>query len=229
MPRYDYVLFDADNTLYDFDRAEHEALVRVLSRRGYPADTAAVDRYLTINRELWAQSDRGEVSREWLVVERFARFARSMGREDDPAAFNREYLTCLGEGAYLLPGAEALCHALAKVCTLAIITNGVAVAQRGRFERSPLKGLIPWLFISEEVGAAKPDPAFFQAVSRAMGLRDLHRVLVVGDNLLTDIKGGLDAGMDTAWYNPRRLSLGGAAAPTYDTASFQELESIVLG
>ena len=100
MPRYDYILFDADHTLFDFDRAEREALHRVLRRRGYPLE-AAEARYLALNRDLWARFDRGEIRREVLIVERFARLAREFGRTDDPEELNLEYLTCLGEGAYL--------------------------------------------------------------------------------------------------------------------------------
>lgn len=229
MPRYDYVLFDADNTLYDFDRAEREALRKVLARRGYPTGPEVIERYLTINRDLWARFDRGEVRQDWLVVERFAAFTRAMGGADDPAEFNREYLQRLGEGAYLLPGAEALCRRLAGPCTLAIVTNGVALAQRSRFQASPLKAVIPRIFISEEIGAGKPDPAFFRAVFREMGIADPGRVLMVGDNLLTDIKGGLSAGTDTAWYNPRRLPAAAGITPTYEIASYPELEALVLG
>ena len=169
MPRYDYVLFDADNTLFDFDRAEAEALRTTLAEYGLPATPETEETYLAVNRALWAQFDRGEVSREWLVVERFARLLRALGRSGDPAAVNHAYLTHLGEGAFLLPGAEELCRALAPCCTLAIVTNGVAMAQRARFEASPLRDVVPWLFISEEVGASKPDPAFFAPVLRALG------------------------------------------------------------
>lgn len=169
MPRYDYVLFDADNTLFDFDRAEAEALRTTLAEYGLPVTPETEETYLAVNRALWAQFDRGEVSREWLVVERFARLLRALGRSGDPAAMNHAYLTHLGEGAFLLPGAEELCRALAPCCTLAIVTNGVAMAQRARFEASPLRDVVPWLFISEEVGASKPDPAFFAPVLRALG------------------------------------------------------------
>ena len=105
----------------------------------------------------------------------------------------------------------------------------MALAQRGRFRRSPLRDIIPWLFISEEIGASKPDPAFFRAAFGAMGLEDLRRVLMVGDNLLADVKGGLDAGVDAVWYNPRRLPPQGEIVPTYDLGSFQELEALILG
>ena len=194
MPRYEVVLFDADHTLFDFDRAEREALRQTLEEAGLPADGETEARYLSINRALWNRLDRGEVRREWLVVERFAALLRALGRTGDAAALNRAYLDHLGEGSYLLPGAQALCRALAPRCTLAIVTNGVARAQRRRFEASPLNGLIPWLFISEELGASKPDSAFFAPVLRTLGNPDPRRVLMVGDNLLADIQGGIRAG-----------------------------------
>ena len=140
MPRYEVVLFDADHTLFDFDRAEREALRQTLEEAGLPADGETEARYLSINRALWNRLDRGEVRREWLVVERFAALLRALGRTGDAAALNRAYLDHLGEGSYLLPGAQALCRALAPRCTLAIVTNGVARAQRRRFEASPLNG-----------------------------------------------------------------------------------------
>ena len=228
MPRYEVVLFDADHTLFDFDRAEREALRQTLEEAGLPADGETEARYLSINRALWNRLDRGEVRREWLVVERFAALLRALGRTGDAAALNRAYLDHLGEGSYLLPGAQALCRALAPRCTLAIVTNGVARAQRRRFEASPLNGLIPWLFISEELGASKPDPAFFAPVLRTLGNPDPRRVLMVGDNLLADIQGGIQAGLDTAWYNPGRLPGDPAIVPTWEVDGYAALQALIL-
>ena len=229
MAEFDFVLFDADNTLFDFDRAEHEALKGVLAAHGYPTDPATLEVYLAANRDLWARFDRGEVTQAYLVVERFAAFVRAMGGQDDPAQFNRDYLDRLAQGAFLLPGAEELCRALAPRCTLAIVTNGVALAQRARFEASPLRDVVPWLFISEEVGASKPDPAFFAPVLRALGEPDRARVLMVGDNLLTDIRGGINAGLDTAWFNPNHLPGGPDVRPTWEVDGFPALEALILG
>ena len=228
MANFDFILFDADNTLFDFDRAEHEALKSVLAARGYPADPATLELYLSINRNLWARFDRGEVTQSFLVVERFAAFTRAMGGRDDPAEFNRDYLDRLAAGAFLLPGAEALCRALAPCCTLAIVTNGVARAQRGRFQRSPLAGLVSHLFISEELGAAKPDPAFFSAVLRALGDPPRSRVLMVGDNLATDVRGGLASGLPTVWYNPRGLPNPTPWRPTWTVETYARLEALAL-
>lgn len=228
MRRYDFVLLDADNTLFDFDRSEHEALRLALEAFSIPCPPETEALYVSINSFLWAMLDRGVATREWLVVERFARLTAALGVDADPAALNRTYLDRLGEQAFLLPGAEEVCRTLGKHCTLAILTNGVARAQRGRFNRSPLKELIPHLFISEEIGASKPSPAFFRPVLDALGITDLSRALMVGDNLTSDIGGAAAMGLDTAWYNPRHLPNPGPVTPTWEIARLEELLPLVL-
>lgn len=213
MKRYDFVLFDADNTLFDFDRAEHEALRLALEAFSIPCTPETEARYVSINSGLWAMLDRGEATREWLVVERFARLTRELGVEADPQALNRTYLDKLGEQPFLLPGAEKMCRALGQHCTLAILTNGVARAQRGRFDRSPLAGLIPHLFISEEVGASKPSPAFFRPVLDALGVTNPRRALMVGDNLTTDIGAPPPWGWIPPGTTPAACPIPGLYAP----------------
>ena len=227
--RYDTVLFDADNTLFDCDAAEAQALDLTLEAYGYPVDGRSRDCYLTVNRDLWERFDRGEVKREWLVVERFAALQRSLGGHHDPAEMNAFYLSRLAEAGCLLPGAEELCRALVPSCTLAIVTNGVASAQRGRFARSPLKALIPWLFISEEVGYQKPQRQFFGAVLSAMSLPPSARIVVVGDSLAADILGAVNAGLDSIWYNPNGLPGRPDIVPTFEARSFDQISHLILG
>ena len=104
----------------------------------------------------------------------------------------------------------------------------MARAQRGRFDRSPLKELIPHLFISEEIGASKPSPAFFRPVLDTLGITHLSRALMVGDNLTSDIGGAAAMGLDTAWYNPRHLPNPGPVTPTWEIARLEELLPLVL-
>ena len=227
--RYDYLLFDADNTLFDFDRAEERALRATLEFFGYPLDSDTRELYRTINRVLWRRLDLGEISRETLVVERFALFDRAMGGGRDAAALNRFYLDRLSEGAELLPGAEALCRSLAPRATLALVTNGVARAQRGRLARSALAGLFPYVFISEEVGWQKPQREFFSHVCSAMAIRDRRRAVVIGDNLISDVQGGLQSGLDAVWFNPNGLPNPTQVRPTWEARSFSALEDYLCG
>ncbi len=228
MANYDYVLFDADNTLFDFDAAEHAALTATLTHYGLPTDEAVRARYQDINAALWTAHDRGEIARDALVVERFAALLRHLDTHHDPVELNAYYLARLGEDARLLPGAEELCRTLAPCCTMAIVTNGVAAVQRGRFARSPLKALFPHIFISEELGCQKPEKSFFDLVFHAMGITSSSRTVLVGDSLSADIQGAVNAGIPSIWYNPRGLPVKGGAAPTYIAAQFSSISSILL-
>ena len=228
MPNYDYILFDADNTLFDFDAAEHAALTATLERYGYANDDTAREHYLRVNRELWAAFNRGEVTADFLLVERFAALQRLLGGGHDPAEMNAFYLDRLGEGADLLPGAEELCRALAPHCTLAIITNGVPAVQRSRIAGSPLDDLFPHLFISGEMGAQKPEWAFFQKVFHTLGITSTARTVVVGDSLSADIQGAANAGLPSIWYNPKGLPSGDGPQPTYIAAQFSTISAIIL-
>lgn len=230
MIRYPYVLLDADNTLYDFDLAEHKALCKVLSERGYTLDENTLKIYMDINNELWDAFARGEVKQEFLLVERFRRFQNAMGGSHDPVQFNADYVNALGSNADLIPGALDFCRRLADLgCVLAIVTNGAAVAQRGRYDRSGLKSYIPNLFISQELGVNKPNPLFFDHVCRNLGIADRSQAVVVGDSLSSDILGGNRADIDTVWYNPHNTVLTGPARPTYTAATFAEIVEIIAG
>lgn len=224
MKKYDIILLDADMTLLDFERSEREALRRVLTRAGVePTDQVCAD-YSRINDAQWQAFARGEVDQDYLVVERFAALLRLYGTGQDPARLSRAYELALGEEAHLLPGAMDCCLELKRRgYALAIATNGLPMAQRGRWERTGLDKVIPDIFISMELGAQKPMPAFFDRVCAALGVTDRSRVLMVGDSLTSDIRGGHDAGLDTVWFNLKGLPLTGLAVPTYTVGSYAQL------
>lgn len=228
MRKYDTVLLDADMTLLDFERSEREALTRVLTAAGLPADEGVRGDYMKINSALWAALARGEVDQDFLVVERFAALLRLYGAGQDPAALNRAYERALGEEAHLLPGAMEFCLELKRRgCALAIATNGMPVAQRGRWARTGLSEVIPDIFISLELGVQKPMPAYFDRVLGALHITDRSRVVMIGDSLTTDIRGGFDAGLDTIWFNPKALPLSGPVRPTYTVGSYGEILNIL--
>lgn len=228
MPRYDIVFLDADNTLFDFDAAEHTALAQAMTERGYPFNEETEGLYLTVNRALWEAFDRGEVDQAFLVVERFRRLVEALGGDHDPARFNDDYLTYLGRSSQLLPGAEDLCRDLSRQCRLALATNGVARVQYARLAGSPLGQYLSGVFISEELGAQKPQTAFFDQAFAAMGVADRSRCVMVGDGLNSDIRGGIAAGIDTIWYDPKGQTAPPDVRPTYTAHDFDGIRRIIL-
>ena len=208
-PPYRGFLIDADNTIFDYDRAEREALAAALAEAGLEPTPALHEAYRRINDGLWRAFERGAVSQEALKVQRFRQlFAEEApGCRADPEAVSRRYLSMLAAQAHLLPYAAAAIAELAGRAALGLATNGIPEVQRGRLERSGLERHFRAVLISGEIGMAKPDPRFFLLGAERLGLPPSD-VLCVGDVPATDIRGARAAGMASCW-----VAAAGAAWP----------------
>ena len=207
--KYKYILLDIDNTLFDFDACERQAFYRAMTELGVPPTEALHSRYSAINDACWRALERGEMTREALQAARYRRLAEEFSLSFDPDEANDLYLTHLAQTDTLYPGASDFVKALAEMAEIHIITNGLARVQTGRLQRSPLYPFFKKVFISEQVGAAKPDPAFFEAVATEIDGFDKSRAIVIGDSLTSDIKGANNARIDCIWYNPKGKAKGG--------------------
>ena len=227
MPHYSYLLFDADNTLFDFDAANRNAFHTVCRQCDIPDTDETFALYERCNNAMWAAFDRGECTKDFLVVERFRHFLETMALNRDPALCNRIHLTALGESTLLLSHAEEVCRTLSRTHRLYIVTNAVASVQRSRLQGSVFAALITDAFISEDAGASKPDPAYYAYVrSRIPGLTP-ENGLVIGDSLSTDIQGANNAGLPCCWYNPAGKARPEDLRIDYEIRDLRELLDIV--
>ncbi len=227
--RYQWVLFDADGTLFDYDAAETAALEQTFRETSQPFQPRYAELYRQINGLIWKAFERGEIAPDRLRVQRFEQLFAALGVKADPQAFSAGYLRHLATGTALVEGALEVVQTLHGTVGLLIVTNGLAEVQRQRFERSALRGYFPDMVISEEVGAAKPDGRIFEVAFQRMNYPRKEDVLMVGDSLTSDIQGGSEYGIDTCWFNP-----GGHARPTgvtvrYEIRQLGELLPIVRG
>ena len=228
MMNYEYLLFDADDTLFDFPKASSRAFEVMCQAHDIPYTPEVYRIYHEINLELWTAFDRGEVTKEFVTLERYVRFLKAVHLNRDPAACNRDYLAALGEGVYPLPHAEAVCRELKdRGHRMYIITNAVASVQRSRLRGSVFAELFEAAFISEEAGAAKPSKDYFDYVrGRLPGLTDTN-TLVIGDSLTTDIQGANNAGLPCCWINPGKKPRREGLRVDYEIADLRELLDIV--
>ena len=229
MAKYYCILFDADNTLLNFDAAESKALAETLVNYGIEPDAETVQTYRTINEELWRQLEKGQIRREKLLNERFSRFLKAIDAAGDGAEMNRYYLEQLSTHPDLM-NAEVLdvLRELSEVATLAVVSNGVHKVQTRRLAESGVSNFMEDVFISEKLGCEKPDARIFDAALRALGVENREHVLMVGDSLTSDIQGGANAGLDTCWFNPNHTENPGKVIPTYEIASLEELYPLVM-
>ena len=222
---YQWVLFDADGTLFDYERAEAAALAALwadseLGERAPELDEA----YRRINSALWRRFETGDISSHEIKEERFRRLVAELDLDAEPETLSRDYIDRLGLQTQLIPGAERLLAALAPRYRLGLITNGLAAVQRSRLERSPIGGRFEVVVISEEVGFAKPDRRIFEHALERMERPARERVLMVGDNPLADIEGARSFGLATCWLNLDGRADGGVVSD-HEVHSLDDLEA----
>ena len=201
--RYPYLLFDADDTLFDFPKASSRAFSIMCRKNDVPDSPETYQLYHEINQVLWEAFNRSEITKEFLTLERYVRFLKVLGLDRDAAQCNQDYLTALGEAVFPLPHAEEVCRELVRRGhKLYIVTNAVASVQRSRLKACPFGDVFANAFISEEAGAAKPHKAYYDYVRRRVPEITLENCLVIGDSLATDMQGANNVGLPCCWFNP---------------------------
>lgn len=224
---YQWVIFDADGTLFDYDLAEIVALQNTFKYFGLEYNPEYLSVYRQCNKQLWDAFELGEVTIEQLKVQRFELFLKSLGIVANASQFSKNYLIQLSKGTYLISGAEEILHSLSGEVGLILMTNGIKEVQRSRLNLSPIKSFFSDIIISDEVGVAKPNGKIFEIALENMSISDKRSILMVGDNLSSDIKGGIDFGIDTCWYNPKQKEHNPETRATYEVRNLEDLLPII--
>ena len=228
--RFDIVLMDADETVYDFKRAEKTAISETLRSFGVEPSDEAVSIYSEGNQSCWKALERGEISREELKPRRFRLLFERLGADPvDYAAVNAMYESRLALCGFMLPGATEFVRKLHEEYGVRIYlaTNGLTVPQMGRFRLSGIDRYVDGMYISEQVGASKPDPAYFDYVFADLGITDRSRTIMLGDSLTSDMLGGRNAGIVTCCYLGGREPTGSPLCD-YEISSYDEFFDIIL-
>jgi len=223
MKSYCWLLFDADGTLFDYDQAETYALQQSFTQTGVPFDGDCQTTYRMINHQMWQDFEQGNITAERLKTKRFELLFEALSLKVDARVFSDRYLTNLSRATFLMQGAEETVRKLSEVYHIAMITNGLTKVQRPRFRESLLAPYIEAIIISEEIGVAKPDPRIFDMAFEQMQNPARHEVLIIGDSLTSDMQGGHNYGIDTCWFNPKRLPNTTPINPTFEIQRISEL------
>ncbi len=221
--KYEWILFDADNTLLDFTKASEKAFAKALQNMDIPHQVDYFSRYKKANHVVWTAFENGEIEAITLRSKRFELFLTDIQIERDPALFNTHYLNNLVAHTTLYKGALNMLDGLKDKTKLGLITNGLKEVQRPRLRHTGIYHLFDTIVVSDEIGVAKPNPAYFDYVFREMNYPPKEKVLVVGDNLLSDIKGGINYGTDTCWFNPENKENTTPFSPTFVARNFEEI------
>ena len=227
MGTYDVLLMDLDDTLMDYRRDEKTALETVFTKFGLAFNEVNYLLFREINGRLWKEHEAGLITKEELLNTRFKAVFERLGRNVSGRDAEHFYRELLGKSLSLIDGALEFCEHFSKSHTLCVVTNGSRQTQIQRLELTGLGQYFKHIFISEDIGKPKPFPEFFEYVFKALPGIPPERMLITGDTLEADVRGGLDAGMDACWFNPSGLENYLELPLTYEIRSLSELAAIL--
>lgn len=229
MTKYDLILLDNDNTLFDFDKAQKRSMTKAFEFFSIPMEDHFISTHRSLSKGLWDDYEKGLISKQRLTTLRFEKLFYTLGLSTDPQEFNRVYWSYLSEANDLIDGAETVCSVLSQHCILAVATNGFSSLQRSHVNNTPLKKYITHIIISDDLGYQKPQKEFFDCALKVCGVSDRSRTLMVGDSYSADIKGAYGAGIDCCWFNPKGYKQPDLdVAIDYEIRSLRQLTDIIL-
>lgn len=216
------LLWDIDGTLLDFGKSEEYGIKECFEIFGLGECTdEMLSRYSEINRKYWGMLEKGEITKSQVLSERFKEFFSSenirFNRIDD---FNNEYQYLLGDKAFFCDNGFETVNALKGKVKQYAVTNGTFVAQQRKLTKSGLIEIFDDVFISDKIGFEKPSIEFFNEVEKKIGNFSKDEVMIIGDSLTSDMRGGNNANILCCWYNPHK------AENNYDIKIDFEIENI---
>lgn len=226
--KYEIIIFDADETLFDFKKSERDAFKNAMLEFDIEYDeNHHLKIYQGINTAIWKEFEEGLITQDKLKVERFKRLSDALNTRFDEVEFAKSYMKHLANASFLYEDSIELVESLHKDYKLTIVTNGLKTVQDKRIRKSVIAKYFEDIVISEEVKLAKPDSRIFEHTLNNIKQTDKSKVLVVGDSLTSDIQGGINFGVDTCWFNPHKIENKTGIKPTYDINNLMELKAIL--
>lgn len=223
--KYQWILFDADETLFSFN--SYLGLKAMLVRYGIEFSEQDYEEFQAVNKPLWVAYQNKEISAQDLQRIRFEKLAKQTGEE--PLALNQQLMAEMAIVSQPLAQVRETLEGLKGKVKLGIITNGFTALQQKRLNNTETATYFDVVVVSEDVGVAKPDKRIFEYAFAQMGEFELSQVLMVGDTLSSDIQGGINAGIDTCWYNPHYAENSTGIKPTYEIHTMKTLLEIASG
>ncbi len=221
------ILFDLDNTLLDFNKAERKALTGTLQELGITPSETIFQRYSQLNLAQWKLLEQEKITRNQVKVRRYQLLFDELGLDCSARKAAQIYERYLGIGHFFVDGAEALLEDLSLNYRLYLVTNGTASVQKGRIQSAKIERFFNGIFISEEIGFDKPNKAFFDHCFLQIPDFQKEETILVGDSLSSDIQGGKNAGIATVWFNPSHMEKDYPILPDYEIQTLAELTNLL--
>lgn len=227
MKKYNTILFDIDDTLFDFGKDQEIAFKKAMKELGHICSHEMYQNYDKINRTMWDLLAKGEIKLEELYLKRFEQFFKQYGIKEEPQKLNQLLDKTFQLTGTPIEGATQVLQEVHGKYELAITSNGPKMQQYHRLKNAGYGKYFTKVFISEEIGFHKPEKEFFDIVFENIKTKDKSQILIVGDSLVSDIKGGKEAGIDTCWFHSSCQEIKTEIIPTYEITKLEQVIKIL--
>ena len=225
---YKFLIFDLDDTLLDFGKAEKNALNEFFTYLNVDDIDLYYQTYLKINTEMWKKLEREEITRDELTNTRFSKTFQTFGKIVDGRDYAMKYRDFIGKQGISIKGADEFLEKISKKFEIYVATNGLFEIQKNRLKNSSISKYFKNVFISEVIGYLKPKKEFFEYLEKNIEGFEKKKALMIGDNILADIYGAKQFGIDTVWFNAKNMEDKNNVKPTYEVKNYEELLEILL-
>ena len=222
--KYTHVLIDIDNTILDFDECARQGIIEGFKDINMPYTDDIFLEFLKVNKMLWEQFESKIITNAKLHKIRFNTIFSNLGLDIDGLAFEAAFRERLHVSHIPVKGAEEFLQYLYPKYDLSVASNGTLFQQTERVKLAGFTKYFSHLFVSSEVGFQKPDKKFFDKVLSTLNTNK-DNIIFVGDSLSADIQGGINSGIDTVWFNPKKIV--GEISPTYEIYSLDQIRDIL--
>lgn len=221
------VFIDIDDTLLDFDESAKMSMTMAAKEMDVILPENIWEIFVEVNEVLWKDLEKGKMTNEELFHVRWTKIFDAAGITADGPAFEAAFLRGLSLCAPVIPGAKALLAYLHEKYIVAAASNGPYTQQINRLTKVGLAPYIDHMFVSGQIGHAKPKRAFFAACMAELGDIQPEEVMMIGDSISADITGAKEYGMQTCWYNHKKKPAGCGEMADYTAYSLLEIMEIL--
>lgn len=221
------ILLDLDNTILNFSVAERMAAKNALLTAGIQPTDEMLTRYHEINEDQWRLLELGKLCHEQIKVRRYELLFEEAGIDKSPSETANIYESLLGNGHYFMEGAEELLRKLSGEYRLYLATNGASSVQKSRIKSADIAKYFRGIYISEDVGYNKPDVRYFEACFKDIPDFRRDETVMIGDSLTSDMRGGINAGIKTVWFNPSCAANSSDILPDHEVSSLGEIPALM--
>lgn len=234
--RYKKLLFDLDNTLVNDDENRKHAMEKILIERKEKVNSEKLERFIEIDNQFWKDRAEGKIKdpyefknneekTEWVRAQRFIKYFDITLEE--AIKVNEKYIEFLKCNIVPIKNStEIIKYLYEKKYEIFIITNGAINAVNSKLEKIEVQRYIKDIFSAEEAGHMKPHNEFFEGFFNKINSFEKEEMLIIGDELEKDMLGGIQNGIDTCWFNPKKLD-NSQYKVNYEINDLLELKNIL--